>query len=51
MILETVSRMFSDLRARVGVDYLDNGQVEGSVSLSDAALFEEKEKEEKAKRK
>ncbi|MBQ9503299.1 MAG: sodium:panthothenate symporter [Lentisphaeria bacterium] len=48
--ISDMRRMFRDLRARVGVDHLDNGQVEGSVSLSDAALFAKKEEEEKARR-
>ena len=41
-------QMFRDLRERMNIDHLDNGQVEGNVSLSDAAVFAEKERREKA---
>jgi hypothetical protein len=36
-------RLFKDLQARVA-DPLDNGRVEGNVSLADVAKFEEAER-------
>ncbi|MBE6373307.1 MAG: hypothetical protein E7055_14715 [Lentisphaerae bacterium] len=41
-------RLFIDLKKHVD-DPLDNGQVEGNVSLSDAKIFAEREKEKKQK--
>ena len=48
--IKDMFQMFRDLRERMNIDHLDNGQVEGNVSLSDAVLFARKEKEEKTQK-
>ena len=40
------SVLFRDLRARKEVDTLDDGRVEGNVSLADKAAFEKQEEKE-----
>ena len=44
-----MKRMFRDLAARTHVDELDNGMVDGNVSLADKAAFAKLEKEEAGK--
>ena len=43
--IKDMRQLFRDLKARTAVDNLDNGQVEGNVSLADKAAFEKIEKE------
>jgi len=45
--IKDMRQLFRDLKARTGVDNLDNGQVEGHVSLADKAVFEKIEEENK----
>ena len=44
-----MKQMFRDLSARTQFNDLDNGMVEGNVSLSDKAAFEKLERGNKAK--
>lgn len=44
-----MKQMFCDLAARKEINNLDNGQVEGHVSLSDKAKFARLENEAKKK--
>ncbi|MBO4633595.1 MAG: hypothetical protein J5858_16895, partial [Lentisphaeria bacterium] len=46
-----LKRMFRDLAARTQINELDNGMVEGNVSLADKKSFEQMEQQSQSEKK